>query len=50
MSESDLDRSGEELVDESGRNPTQRELDDRSDEGEGSVPVDTDWEPSSEDA
>jgi hypothetical protein len=40
MTRSDTE-NGEELIDESGRNPTQRRLDE---EGAGPVPVDTEWE------
>ncbi len=39
-SESDIRRSGEELIDESGRNPTQRALDE---ERPTDRPVDTSW-------
>jgi hypothetical protein len=34
-------RSGEELIDESGRNPTQRDIDE---DGPSQEPVDVDWE------
>jgi hypothetical protein len=40
MSEPDTE-NGEELVDESGRNATQREIDER---GASQQPVDAEWE------
>jgi hypothetical protein len=40
VSEPDTD-NGEEQIDESGRNPTQREIDER---GASEQPVDVDWE------
>ena len=36
-----IDENGEEMLDESGRNPTQRRLDE---EGTEPVPVDVEWE------
>ena len=39
MSEHDTE-SGEELIDESGRNPTQREIDE---DGPSRKPVDVEW-------
>ncbi|MFL5926380.1 MAG: hypothetical protein ACJ77E_05545 [Gaiellaceae bacterium] len=36
-----VDENGEEAVDETGRNPTQRRLDE---EGTPPVPVDAEWE------
>jgi hypothetical protein len=36
------DESGEELVDESGRNPTQRRMDEEG-ESESDAPVDEPW-------
>jgi hypothetical protein len=40
MSERDTE-NGEDLVDESGRNPTQREIDE---DGPSDAPVDVEWE------
>jgi hypothetical protein len=40
MSEPDTG-NGEELIDESGRNPTQREIDE---DGPSEQPVDVDWD------
>jgi hypothetical protein len=43
MSERDTEpESGEERIDESGRNPTQRRLDDEN-EDTGENPVDVEW-------
>jgi hypothetical protein len=38
---SERESSGEELIDEQGRNPTQRELDE---EGPPDAPVDAEWD------
>jgi hypothetical protein len=40
MSDNEPETGGEELIDESGRNPTQQRMDE---EGVENVPVDSEW-------
>lgn len=44
---SELESSGEELIDEEGRNPTQRALDE---DGPPDAPVDADWDDQADEA